>query len=90
MIASPAFLPRLATTLLVAAVCGCGQSAQTAARPSGAPTDPAFEQAKAQCTERAIAATQATNPQGLASKAALGLYVRCMEEKGYAGGLSGR
>jgi hypothetical protein len=65
---------------------GCGPAARApaaAAQPTG---DPAFERAKAECTQQAIEATQQTYPQGLASKAAIGIYLDCMKQKGFAVG----
>jgi hypothetical protein len=78
----------LAAASLAALASACSAPAHTTP-PAGA-ADPAFARAKTECTEQAVAATQATNPQGLASKAAIGIYVRCMEEKGFPGGAAPR
>jgi len=66
---------------------GCSAPARPAASassPSAAPASgPAFESAKAECKQRAVAATEDTRQQGIASKAAVGLYVDCMRQKGF-------
>ena len=48
---------------------------------SGSGTD--LERAKSDCTDQAVAATADTRQQGLASKAALGVFTECMRKRGW-------
>jgi hypothetical protein len=75
-----------AAFLLSAAACACSAPTQPAA--STAPPSPAFEKAKSECTDVAVQKSQATNQQGIASKAAIGMYVECMEKRGFPGGVA--
>ena len=71
---------------------GCSGAARApATAPTGPPrgSGPAFEAAKAECTQRATAATYTTNQQGIASQAAIGIYIECMKQKGFGEGGSG-
>jgi len=47
------------------------------------PADPAFHSARKACIDRAVRETETVTPQGQASKAAIGIYVECMKEKGF-------
>lgn len=44
---------------------------------------PDHEKAQNECINRALVASEKKRNQGVASQAALGDYVKCMEEKGY-------
>ena len=42
-----------------------------------------FEAAKAACTEKATSATATITQQGTATRAALGIFLKCMSDKGW-------
>jgi hypothetical protein len=42
-----------------------------------------LERAKADCTDQAVASTADMRQQGLASKAALGVFTECMRKRGW-------
>lgn len=44
---------------------------------------PDFERAQNECINQAIVLAQKKKPQGIATQASLGDYVKCMEDKGY-------
>lgn len=68
---------------------GCASSARPPAAPAPAGSGPAFEKARAECTHKALETTQDMRPQDVASKAAIGVYMQCMHEKGFHVGESG-
>lgn len=47
------------------------------------PADPAMQKAQAECADLATRQTETVSPQSEASKAAIGIYFKCMSEKGY-------
>jgi hypothetical protein len=65
-----------------ALVAGC---AAPAAKPYDPPPppDPAMQKAQAECADLATRQTENVSPQSEASKAAIGIYFKCMNEKGY-------
>jgi hypothetical protein len=68
---------------------GCSGAARAPGpAPTGPPrgSGPAFEAARTECTQRATDATYTTNQQGIASQAAIGIYLECMKQKGFEGG----
>jgi len=65
---------------------GCSAPARSAAPSAPVPASPAFQQARSECTQRAVDATRDFQQQDVASKAAIGIYVECMKEKGFTVG----
>ena len=70
---------------LAAVLAGCAPAAKPwqASTAPPPPPDPAMQKAQVECAELATRATENVTPQGQASKAALGIYYKCMTEKGY-------
>ena len=69
---------------LAAALAGCAPAVKPyAASATPPPTNPVVQKAQAECADIAARQTETVSPQGQASKAALGIYYKCMKEKGY-------
>jgi len=69
---------------LAATIAGCTPAAKphsTATPPP--PADPVLQKVQAECADVAARATENVSPQGQASKAALGIYFKCMSDKGF-------
>jgi hypothetical protein len=79
------FARRVSIAAVVATLqaAGCATTPRSAPPPPPGAGDPAFEKARAECIDEAVRATAATRQQDVASKAAIGIYVRCMEGKGF-------
>jgi hypothetical protein len=79
-------LKTAAAVVTAAVLAGCAASAakpyEAATTPP--PADPVLQKAQAECAERATRETETVSPQSEASKAAIGIYFKCMNEKGYA------
>jgi hypothetical protein len=76
----PAFAVGLALTLA-----GCAASPKPyAASTKPPPADPAMQRAQAECADLAARQTETVQSQSQASKAALGIYYKCMAAKGYS------
>ncbi|MEW6273300.1 MAG: hypothetical protein AB1689_28815 [Thermodesulfobacteriota bacterium] len=73
----------LGCAILLAAACAPARQPAAPAAASVA-ADPARQAADAECRDRAARETETVTPQGQASKAAIGIYVKCMSEKGFA------
>jgi len=69
--------------LCAVAAAGCASSRPTPP-PAPAASDPARQAADAACRDLAARETATVTPQGQASKAAIGIYVKCMSDKGFA------
>lgn len=70
--------------VLAAAIAGCTPAAKPyAAATTPPPPDPVLQKAQVECADLAARATETVTPQGQASKAAIGIYYKCMTEKGY-------
>ncbi len=75
--------PQVALAFVTAALlAGCSAPAAKPYDPPP-PADPALQKAQAECAARATRETETVSPQSEASKAAIGIYFKCMNEKGY-------
>jgi hypothetical protein len=75
---------RIAAVALVLALAGCAPAPKPyAAATTPPPADPVMQRAQAECADLATRQTQNVSPQSQASKAAVGIYYKCMADKGY-------
>jgi hypothetical protein len=69
---------------LAVALAGCAAKPKPyAAATTPPPADPAMQQAQVECAKLATSQTATITQQDQASKAAVGLYYKCMATKGY-------
>jgi len=69
---------------LALALAGCAAKPKPyAAATTPPPADPAMQQAQVECAKLATSQTATITPQDQASKAAVGIYYKCMAAKGY-------
>lgn len=73
----------LSCSLLAAASLAACSAGRPAAPEITPPDTPAYHQADAECRDVAVRETENVTPQTAASKAAIGIYFRCMTEKGF-------
>jgi ABC-type uncharacterized transport system auxiliary subunit len=68
---------------LAASVAGCAAPKPKPWEAPPPPNDPVLQRAQGECADKAVKETQNVSPQSQASKAAVGIYEKCLTDKGF-------